>query len=67
MSLPWAEILTEVGTVRGGASASKRQLAVTPFWRTRLTPHQWNGGTLEKAREMVNHANPRTTQLYDRR
>jgi integrase len=26
-----------------------------------------NGGTLEKAAAMANHASPRTTQLYDRR
>jgi integrase len=26
-----------------------------------------NGGTLEKAAEMANHASTRTTQLYDRR
>jgi len=26
-----------------------------------------NGGTLEKAAQMANHASTRTTQLYDRR
>jgi hypothetical protein len=26
-----------------------------------------NGGTLEKAAHMANHASTRTTQLYDRR
>jgi integrase/recombinase XerC len=29
--------------------------------------HLKNGGTLEKAAAMANHASTRTTQLYDRR
>jgi integrase len=31
------------------------------------TAYLENGGTLEKARQMVAHASTRTTQLYDRR
>jgi hypothetical protein len=31
------------------------------------TAYLKNGGTLEKAAAMANHASPRTTQLYDRR
>jgi hypothetical protein len=32
-----------------------------------VTAYLKNGGTLEKAAQMANHASTRTTQLYDRR
>lgn len=34
---------------------------------TGITAYLKNGGTLEKARDMANHSDTRTTQLYDRR
>jgi site-specific recombinase XerD len=34
---------------------------------TCITAYVKNGGTLEKAAAMANHASTRTTQLYDRR
>jgi hypothetical protein len=34
---------------------------------TGVTANLKNGGTLEKAAAMANHASTRTTQLYDRR
>jgi len=34
---------------------------------TGITAYLKNGGTLEKAAQMANHASTRTTQLYDRR
>jgi site-specific recombinase XerC len=37
------------------------------FRATGITTYLTNGGTLEKARTMANHASTRTTQLYDRR
>jgi len=37
------------------------------FRATGLTAYLDNGGTLEKAARMANHASIRTTQLYDRR
>jgi site-specific recombinase XerD len=37
------------------------------FRGTGITAYLKNGGTLEKAREMANHADNRTTRLYDRR
>jgi site-specific recombinase XerD len=37
------------------------------FRATGVTAYLKNGGTLEKAAQMVNHASTRTTQLYDRR
>jgi len=35
--------------------------------KRRCTAYLKNGGTLEKAAQMANHASTRTTQLYDRR
>lgn len=37
------------------------------FRATGITAYLKNGGTLEKAAQMANHASTRTTQLYDRR
>ena len=37
------------------------------FRATGVTAHLNNGGTLEMAAQMANHASARTTQLYDRR
>jgi site-specific recombinase XerD len=37
------------------------------FRATGVTASLKNGGTLEKAAQMANHASTRTTQLYDRR
>lgn len=37
------------------------------FRATGITLYLKNGGTLEKAAVMANHASTRTTQLYDRR
>jgi integrase/recombinase XerD len=36
------------------------------FRATGLTNFLANGGTLENAQAMADHASPRTTQLYDR-
>ncbi len=37
------------------------------FRATGVTAYVKNGGTLEKAAQMANHASTHTTQLYDRR
>lgn len=37
------------------------------FPATGITAYRKNGGTLERAATMANHASTRTTQLYDRR
>jgi integrase len=37
------------------------------FRATGITAYLKNGGTLENAAAMANHASTRTTQLYDRR
>jgi integrase len=37
------------------------------FRATGVTAYLKNGGTLERAAQMANHASTRTTRLYDRR
>ena len=40
---------------------------MTAFYAAKMTAYLKNGGTLENAALMANHASTRTTQLYDRR
>jgi integrase len=47
--------------------ASRPGLGNHSFRATGITAYLKNGGTLEKAAQMANHASTRTTQLYDRR
>jgi integrase len=37
------------------------------FRATGITVYLSNGGSVEKAQQMANHSDPRTTKLYDRR
>lgn len=55
--------------VRRRASAAGIETAIGnhSFRATGITAYLKNGGTLEKAAAMANHASTRTTQLYDRR
>lgn len=41
--------------------------ATRTFQATGITAYLKNGGTLERAAAIANHASTRTTQLYDRR
>jgi integrase len=53
-----------------GRRAAKAGIATRrnhSFRATGITAYLKNGGTLEKAAAMANHASTRTTQLYDRR
>lgn len=50
-------VAAEIGTAIGNHS----------FRATGITAYLKNGGTLERAATMANHASTRTTQLYDRR
>jgi len=52
---------------RAAAAAIKAKLGNHSFRATGITACLKNGGMLEKAATMANHASPRTTQLYDRR
>ena len=52
---------------RAAAAGIRVKLGNHSFWATGITACSKNGGTLEKAAQMPNHASTRTTQLYDRR
>jgi site-specific recombinase XerD len=57
------EMITRRKTTAGIAT----RLGNHSFRATGITAYLKNGGTLEKAAQMANHASTRTTQLYDRR
>ena len=52
---------------RAAAAGIATKLGNHSFRATGITAYLKNGGTLEKAAAMANHASARTTQLYDRR
>jgi site-specific recombinase XerD len=52
---------------RAAAASIATKLGNHSFRATGITAYLKNGGTLEKAAAMANHASTRTTQLYDRR
>ena len=52
---------------RAAAAGIKTLIGNHSFRATGITAYLKNGGTLEKAATMANHASTRTTQLYDRR
>ena len=52
---------------RATAAGIETKLGNHSFRATGITSYLKNGGTLEKAAAMANHASTRTTQLYDRR
>ena len=52
---------------RAAAAGIRTKVGNHSFRATGITAYLKNGGTLEKAAAMANHASTRTTQLYDRR
>jgi site-specific recombinase XerD len=52
---------------RASSAGITTQVGNHTFRATGVTAYLKNGGTLEKAAQMANHASTRTTQLYDRR
>ena len=52
---------------RARAAGITTKIGNHTFRATGVTAYLKNGGTLERAAAMVNHASTRTTQLYDRR
>jgi site-specific recombinase XerD len=52
---------------RARAAGIATKIGNHTFRATGVTAYLKNGGTLEKAAQMANHASTRTTQLYDRR
>jgi len=64
-ALPQANAYAMIG--RRAAAGIATKLGNHSFRATGITAYLKNGGTLEKAAAMANHASTRTTQLYDRR
>jgi hypothetical protein len=63
--LPQASAYAMIGR-RAAAAGIATKLGNHSFWAG-ITAYLKNGGTLEKAAAMANHASTRTMQLYDRR
>ncbi len=64
--LPQANAYAMIGR-RALAAGIETKVGNHSFRATGITAYLKNGGTLEKAAAMANHASTRTTQLYDRR
>src|SRR5258705_13400941 len=64
--LPQANAYAMIGR-RAAAAGIATKLGNHSFRATGITAYLKNGGTLEKAAAMANHASTPTTQLYDRR
>lgn len=64
--LPQANAHAMIGR-RATAAGIMTKVGNHSFRATGITAYLKNGGTLEKAAAMANHASTRTTQLYDRR
>jgi site-specific recombinase XerD len=64
--LPQANAYAMIGR-RAPAAGIATKLGNHSFRATGITAYLKNGGTLEKAAAMANHASTRATQLYDRR
>ncbi|HME20827.1 MAG TPA: tyrosine-type recombinase/integrase [Acetobacteraceae bacterium] len=64
--LPQADAYVMIAR-RAAAVGLKTKVGNHSFRATGITAYRKNGGTLEKAAAMANHASTRTTQLYDRR
>ena len=65
-SLPQANAYAMVRR-RAAAAGIETRIGNHSFRATGITAYLKNGGTLENAAAMANHASTRTTQLYDRR
>ena len=60
----WQSEFARIKRESGGIST---RVGNHTFRATGVTAYLKNGGTLERAAQMSNHASTRTTQLYDRR
>jgi integrase len=66
MPLPQTNAYAMIGR-RAAAAGIATKIGNHTFRATGITAYLKNGGTLENAAAMANHASTRTTQLYDRR
>jgi site-specific recombinase XerD len=64
--LPQANAYAMIGR-RAAAAGVETKIGNHTFRATGITAYLKNGGTLDSAAAMANHASTRTTQLYDRR
>lgn len=64
--LPQSNAYQMIGR-RAAAAGVETKIGNHSFRATGITTYLKNGGTLENAAAMANHASTRTTQLYDRR
>ena len=51
---------------RTAVSGIETKIGNHSFWTTGISAYPKNGGTLEKAASMANHASTRTTQIHNR-
>jgi site-specific recombinase XerD len=63
----WQQDVYRMIQRRADAAGVKTKIGNHTFRATGITAYLKNGGTLEHAQQIANHASPRTTKLYDRR
>ena len=63
----WQQDVYRMIQRHASASGIKSRIGAHSFRATGITVYLQNGGTLEHAQAIANHASPRTTKLYDRR
>jgi len=62
----WQQDVYRMIQRRARDAAIKTKIGNHTFRATGITTYLKNGGTLEHAQTIANHASPRTTKLYDR-
>jgi site-specific recombinase XerD len=63
----WQQDVYRMIQRRAKAAGIETRIGNHTFRATGITAYLKNGGTLEHAQQIANHASPRTTKLYDRR
>ena len=63
----WQQKVYRMIQRRAAAAGIATKIGNHTFRATGITAYLKNGGTLEHAQTIANHASPRTTKLYDRR
>ena len=63
----WQQDVYRMIQRRAAAAGIATKIGNHTFRATGITAYLKNGGTLEHAQTIANHASPRTTKLYDRR
>jgi integrase/recombinase XerD len=63
----WQQDVYRMIQRRAKAAGIATRIGNHTFRATGITAYLKNGGTLEHAQQIANHASPRTTKLYDRR